>query len=509
MKPIYLASALALATSLSAQSTLLVPQDYASIQSAIATAAPGDTVLVDPGTYNEQLDLLGKAITVRSSAGAAATTIDSQGAQGWLDFPTGAVVRMVSGEGSGTVVQGFTITGGLYGSGYVGGSGVYCDGASPVIRDCVITGNSGGFGGGVAGDARLERCAIVGNDSMPYGNGGGVRGEPTIVQCVISDNRSGGLGGGIYTEGPCTITDSIIDGNLAGNGFDGYSGGGVFGPATLIGTQITGNEAHHWFSGGPPDEIGTGIDGGLTGATLIRCTVADNRIAGGAVPGDNSGGIRNVISVEDSVLWNNENREVAFFSSPAISYSTVMGGYVGAGNLSSDPTFVDAPGGDFQLALGSPAIDAGNPASAPDPDGTTVDMGAYFYPQFVASTAVRNGTGVNPSCYSTATLPVLGSTWTATVDVTAHSFAGTAALIHGYVAPLVPLPLGSLGELLVDSGTALVWSSLENAAGGTTTHTLAVPADPYLAGGFVIYSQAVVLGASLGLCNAIDLTLGM
>jgi len=69
---------------------------------------------------------------------------------------------------------------------------------------------------------------------------------------------------------------------------------------------------------------------------------------------------------------------------PVIAYNAVWGNatnYVNYpdqtgvnGNISVDPLFVDADS--FRLQAGSPAIDAGDPNSPLDPDGTRVDMGA-------------------------------------------------------------------------------------------------------------------------------------
>jgi len=49
----------------------------------------------------------------------------------------------------------------------------------------------------------------------------------------------------------------------------------------------------------------------------------------------------------------------------------------GTGNLEDDPLFANV----YLLQWPSPAIDAGNPASDPDPDGTPIDMGANPYDQ--------------------------------------------------------------------------------------------------------------------------------
>lgn len=55
--------------------------------------------------------------------------------------------------------------------------------------------------------------------------------------------------------------------------------------------------------------------------------------------------------------------------------------FEGTGNLYGDPKFVSPAHGNFQLQASSPCIDAGDPASTADPDGTIRDMGAFFVNQ--------------------------------------------------------------------------------------------------------------------------------
>ena len=59
-----------------------------------------------------------------------------------------------------------------------------------------------------------------------------------------------------------------------------------------------------------------------------------------------------------------------------IWYSDVKDGWTGTGNIDADPLFVDATNGDYNLQQSSPCIDAGDPTSPYDPDGSIADMGA-------------------------------------------------------------------------------------------------------------------------------------
>jgi len=142
---------------------LTVPSGYSSIQLAIDNAADNDTIIVSPGTYPENINFLGKAITVRSvdpndPATVTATVIDGS----MPDDPNNAsVATFNSGEGNDSVLTGFTITGGT-GTWLViawdlhepywnrCGGGVVCYNMSqPTITKNVFFNNTAGEGGGI------------------------------------------------------------------------------------------------------------------------------------------------------------------------------------------------------------------------------------------------------------------------------------------------------------------------------------------------------------------------
>ncbi|MCA9294202.1 MAG: right-handed parallel beta-helix repeat-containing protein [Phycisphaerales bacterium] len=221
--------------------TINVPADHALIQDAINAANPGDEIVVAPGTYNETLNMLGKAITLRSSdpldiGVVTATIIDAQGA--------GTVMTCDTGEGLDTVISGLTVTG--------GGLGLHIVGASPTVSYCYVAANSSSGMRNEGADPHVFGCWFVSNvvsldgagmynrdDSSPlvedcefrtnsssFGDGGGMcnrHSAPTIMRCLFLANTAGAYGGGIDSQ-DCDAT--IIDCEFIGNTcVDG--GGGV------------------------------------------------------------------------------------------------------------------------------------------------------------------------------------------------------------------------------------------------------------------------------------------
>src|SRR5579864_3151280 len=84
--------------------TIHVPVDQPTIQAGINAANTGDTVLVAPGTYKENINFSGKAITVKSSGGAKVTIIDGGN--------LAPVVTFSTGEGASSILSGFTVQNG-------------------------------------------------------------------------------------------------------------------------------------------------------------------------------------------------------------------------------------------------------------------------------------------------------------------------------------------------------------------------------------------------------------
>lgn len=400
-----------------AQATLIVPSaTYPTIQSAIAAAANSDTVLVLPGTYQENLDVLGKDITIRGQAGAEVTSIDGSLAA----LPT---VVFSTGSPRTAVLEGFTIFGGSNPgtTATAVGGGIRVVGSSPTIRNCVVRNNTAGaYGGGigvsdypanVVASPLIESCTIEDNaaNGAAFASGGGIAcggfgtGAPAsnaeIRNCIIRRNSANTRGGGVILlyNAQCTIDgNQIYDNRTAGvsGALDG--GAGIFFSLNAVCT-ITNNRI--WRNASASN--GGGIKFfNVTGARIVNNTIVDN-IGGGAAGYANTGafGTNVVCDFVNCILWNNGTTEFAFTGtdrsalppSANVSYSDVAGGYPGTGNINANPGLLLVGSGNHRLSGGSPCREAGDSSAlglpANDFEGDprvvgVVDMGAD---EFVAT----------------------------------------------------------------------------------------------------------------------------
>ena len=172
---------------------LLVPEVYATIQSAINAASPEDTVQVGDGTYEEILHLADKNLVLRSEMGPLETFIEGDG--------SGSVVTIAGGQTNTTQVMGFTITGG----GGTDGGGLRIDSSSsPVINDMIIVENSADEGAGVHiknSSPVFSRVTIKNNEATGDAGGIAVRENSNpIFNSVLITNNNGDNGGGILVR---------------------------------------------------------------------------------------------------------------------------------------------------------------------------------------------------------------------------------------------------------------------------------------------------------------------
>jgi hypothetical protein len=236
--------------------TIHVPGDYATIQAGIDAAVTGDTVLVSPGTYQENIIFKGKEITVKSSQGPQMTVIDGN--------QITHVVMFNQNEDPDTVLEGFTLTNGNHSK----GAGIYCkDSASPSIIGNVIIGNQAGEGGGIF--CIHAEPVIMGNlIAMNTATAGGAiysdNAEPLILNNIIRDNTTTASGAGVYcfSCSPDMVNNTFV-GNTAGSGRGGAVAGNNF-QSTIVNSILWGNSAPD----GP--EIGLGA---LDNPSVLYCDV--------------------------------------------------------------------------------------------------------------------------------------------------------------------------------------------------------------------------------------------
>ena len=353
--------------------------EYASIADALAAAQPGDTIellkdVTENITINKSLTLdLGK-FTLSGNANAAVVTI--------------------SGDKSQVIVQNGTVTGGKK-------SGIRITDADVTLTKLTVTKNaSTGDGGGIDAvkgkELVVEQCAI--NENTAKNRGGGILVEDTPLKVVGSkiENNQGFHGAGIYLSDPKTpvcgrheITGTLIEGNKVLNDYG--IGGGIH-----VGTRSQVNIENSTISKNAADQGGgivaytadsvilnhvvitenqATVGAGILTLTIHACntefkltnnTEVKNNTAtyyGGGVMawGDGSDGIKQVVTVENSSISNNNAKDGAgiFINLQDTATNAFATINLGVGAVVQENKATRNGGGIFARNLGNTAVSKG------------------------------------------------------------------------------------------------------------------------------------------------------
>ncbi|WP_276374993.1 S8 family serine peptidase [Chryseolinea sp. H1M3-3] len=413
-----------------------VPGIYQTIQAAINAASDGDIITVSPGVYYENIDFIGKDISVVSlyhSTGDSSyiekTIIDGSKP---VNATKGTVVTFVSGETASALLSGFTIRKGSGTSNtYSGGGGILSVGSSPVLQNLVIK----------------ENTVAAGSGAGIFVSGG----MPTLKNLILKDNRNSA---GIYVAN-VTRPDEIMMRNV--RVIRSIDNDGIYVSSSnvklrnIIIEDCTGTIATGLFAIRSTIELDSavitgnrqGVDARANEKLIIKNTAIIDNFPGGAITSNSTtlelvnatiagnkltnhyGGAgifltneENHLTIINSILYNNlwTKYNTGIIRADAISflddggaltvaYSNVQGGKNGlhffdgsskvivnwlAGNLDADPIFYHPEKKDYHLGSGSPCTATGIAyfetnekiyvdLKPEEFEGAAPDMGAYLF----------------------------------------------------------------------------------------------------------------------------------
>lgn len=361
-----------------------VPSDQPTIQSGINASSDGDTVIVDAGEYFENINLKGKNILLTSHFYESFDykEIENTIINGSMPAnpDSASVILIISGEGAGCIIQGFTITGGTgtkwldeHGAGtYREGGGILVENATPIIRYNYIQNNS-----------------VTNYTGVLSTGGGGMRCGDSNIQIynnIIRNNYATGYGGGLVFNycNHAYVKNNLISSNTGG---EDYGGGGIW---------ATGNEGQI--------------------LEITNNTIVNNHATGSGTYGGKGGGLfyfSVTTLLTNSIVWGNTQTILnSIYINGGLmtcTYSAIEEGFMGTGNIEEDPLFMDTIC--FLLDTLSPCVDAGDPdeayadiasdvmpgqAAYPSRGTLINDMGAYGGPgaQIISECMVNQPSGI-------------------------------------------------------------------------------------------------------------------
>ena len=281
-----------------------VPGHFPTIQAALDASVDGDTVIVAPGTYFENIVFRGKNVTVRSNDPldpdvVGATIIDGGQA--------GACVTFNSNESREAAVEGLTLKNGTI--------GVLCEGASPNISKNIVRDNSqygvrtsiartqgvyNTLAPGIADNMILNNVRGISLSAGPNvpasvsrnelrGNGTGITIDNSISKApparpaalLVGNHLSGNLGGIVSTLSYESVEIMVVDNTIISN-----AGGITLSYGIASGNTVIDSNFGIWALTITNNAIVGNIYGGASGIVVTDNIIASN----GRVPSWQGGG---------------------------------------------------------------------------------------------------------------------------------------------------------------------------------------------------------------------------
>ncbi len=376
---------------------ILVPDSAATIQTGLGLAKSGDTVLVKPGVYAEQIVWPATdGIRLYSTDGPESTVVDGQYAGTCLTMSFSGLTRE-------TEVRGFTFKNGYSAGG--GAAGISCAGSATIRGNRVtrcrgagmyLSSYSSGFSPLVIGN-EIDGC-VKEIENWNYGAGlyisAGPGSYPEICYNYIHHdtlrNSARNYGAGVFCDADALIYQNTIAANVAcsdtGTACRAY-GGGIFVDSdqqpVIFNNLIVNNRCatDAW-------KYGAGI------RLYLHCRpiIINNTIVGNVCDGphmwSNGGGLysdmRCTTYVKNNVFANNQATSGSAIYNYTSSQNgevisryndyynnTLVGCSMGPGDITQDPLFVSGRLGEYYLSQTA----AGQPVQSPCADaGDTLDM---------------------------------------------------------------------------------------------------------------------------------------
>ena len=361
--------------------------------------------------------------------------------------------------------------------------------------------DAAGIGINHAQDVELSDINIIDNfASSDYSTGAGgimLYNSSAYLKNVLVENNTGCEAGAIWLReenNELILENSMILNNYSCEDSSENKTGGI---AIWSGSSASLNYVTMAFNQSSAIGLGDEIafeDGEEINLNISSSTFFENE--DGAIRSHYDNGAINV-NVTNSIMWDNGTYEAMLNASTemAVSYSNISGIIdinaggldVGDGVISEYPYFINPSINDFNLDPESSCIDAGDPNSTYDPDGTIADIGSHYYHQLSPNIVGITESGGIPGD---------------TVSVSVYADLGEDFDINAFEVTIAGLGGGNISAVGVDtSGTIMssdwIWSYFISDSGNVVM-TAGAGAEPVEAMGSLFNVHFVIDESSGG-----------